>query len=545
MEPWGSAKKGWLFMTNANVFVGTDNGEPVLRVAKDGVDAVTASNSVAANWRFNSTTTDLGYIYGFHQTIPRVQGVFWHESPANSTNNGYDWLQMNPTVGQNSQGDEVQFWTIFHANMNAFYDEYGYLPAVSSRKKAGSWYISQPMLRNYTGIDGTLGQDGTFRQIGSRDGKRLSVSNRTRSQIDSNTPQVSDKSLFMNCLGEIDGTDFLVWAIPADATRYTVPTGPSQGGTPAFWVCSQDRRVALAKKGYDARTSSPRESIFSEDARPAQVVASGFETLSPGATFTVDIPGIVTDDIWVETQAQPANETNIYEMHRHDVQYRSIGNASQNKTQIRINNPENVTLRVAWFAIAEDVEEPTRTGNTIPLDCSDGKLIVRRPRSGSSNSLRDVIFNSDWKIPALVSRGRVDIDDLESGPSFVSTSGNVTITTASKRLTVPLASGDYSGYIVKAWVQGLPILQPFADAGDTCWNEVGSYFYRWRGGSNSPIQTAPGCRNVQFRVTDNNAIFLINPNLTYGWLAQFNQPFNVGADKIMRRLSYYIFGIPN
>ena len=351
----------------SKTFIGLKPGVgPVLKVMENAADdPLTTPNSDFAKFRFNSENRDYAYIKSIRRIDAGTPG--WD-------GNKFFWenLSFGPF------GDFAAAWAQ-QEQKHQFYDVV-FVSSSTGRQSDRGWYKYQTSPARYR--------------------------SKIQMEIDTGIAFSGSGVIFIHQSYFIDhrnqrniGYFLLVeWALPARVqTRPRAPIGIVNSGARVLELSTT--RASLAAPGYDVRTATPDQMIFSELRTPIGCIASGVTTLS-GTSGSVAVQTIPGANYFVDLQWNTPGETRSYPFflaQSDDIQMECI--VSGGSLQFFCEEP-NATVTYHVYAFGDgtpNLSAPLRVRAT-----PEAVSIWRGNESGPVN-YRDIIFDSRFKYPTVFS----------------------------------------------------------------------------------------------------------------------------------------------
>jgi hypothetical protein len=352
----------------SKTFIGLKPGVgPVLKVMENAADdPLTTPNSDFAKFRFNSENRDYAYIKSIRRIDAGTPG--WE-------GNRFRWENQSFF---NSFGDPAAAWAQ-QEQKHQFYDVV-FVNSSTGRQSDRGWYKYQNSPARYR--------------------SKIQMEIDTAITFSSSGFDCVHQSYFIDHRNQRNIGYFLLveWALPARVqTRPRAPIGIVNSGARVLELSTT--RASLAAPGYDVRTATPDQMIFSELRTPIGCIASGVTTLS-GTSGSVAVQTIPGANYFVDLQWNTPGETRRYPFflaQSNDIQMECI--VSGGSLQFFCEEP-NATVTYHVYAFGEgtpNLSAPLRVRAT-----PEAVSIWRGNESGPVN-YRDIIFDSRLKYPTVFS----------------------------------------------------------------------------------------------------------------------------------------------
>lgn len=558
---------------------------PVLKVMAGDADPFTTPNDEYGKFRFNSETADLGYIH----FGPRFSWdeVKWPSPGVDNTRNVYYWPDGTDA------SDCHAMMVVYRQYAGAIYRTAIYL---WSRILGIDW---PPIVEAYSGgakpLAGRSWQE-TVSPYGGPGGQLVSVGPNSdvapvhHQQAGEEWPTtfgsvgsgifpalVSAYTGYYSILRLYSGspeTGHRAWLLPAN----DMPL-PFQSETPLndqHVVEFSPSLARMARPGFDVRTMTRFQSIFSETMSPAKIVGTGLVTVAASASVTLTFDYALQDGTYVDAIATRAGETYGYLPPMDTamtnlaspvagmtwgVEYEIVGN------EITISNNGWVDVDVRYIVLADDGSEPT-SGTGDVLFWGEDYQQIRRPGASSDPSHADILLDTRWACLPIITDGWIPFASFADTP----TADNERWINGTKKASVSWSNdGSWVPFIKCAFVyhggviQGgnATTIQTFAGAraievSPNPIDDYTAYLTAVVESSRSPEdRTTPQTRRSAIcRFTDSSADFYLSPEMSDlyhfnngpsdtrpRWRNQ-NGGGTIGTFGPIVGIRYYVFAIP-
>jgi hypothetical protein len=409
---------------------------PVLKVMADGADPFTTPNEEYGKFRFNSETADLGYLhfgpkFAFDPVTYANPGVnhsynmyYWPEGTDASTCHVMIVAARLFDFSQNIQTMFYLWDRILGTDFPPIVETY----SGGAKPLAGrAW---QQTASPYGGPGGQIYSVGpysdvapVFHQQAGQYWPRLNPTNGWGIFPDLISAYTGYYSMLRMQSGSVEA-GHRAWLLPANDAPL-----PFQTGTPLddqHVVEFSPEMARMARPGFDVRTMTRFQAIFSETMSPAKIADTGLVTIAASDAITLTFDYDLEDGTYIDAIATRSGETYGYlpamdaamtnqasaptAGMRWGVEYEIDGN------EVTISNGTAVDVDVRYIVFADDGSEPT-SGAGDALAWGDDYQQIRRPGASAEPSHADILLDTRWACLPIIADGWIAMADFGATPT--------------------------------------------------------------------------------------------------------------------------------